>query len=359
MPGPRNLWKVSLRLVICALLLVWIFHAIFVNEARLATGEEAWLALSRTEQWQNAWSLGPKALWDTLRQVHPGAFAISLIFMGGTLLMGMLRWRLALRVQGLNLSLGRATEISLVAHFFNSFVLGSTGGDLMKAYYAARETHHLKTEAVVTVFVDRLIGLFSMLIFACVMALPNLTLALESKSLITFSTMILGMMVACAIIVRLAFWSSSAEGSESRWRLWLRRLPKGEVLEKSLISCRSFGSAPGFMGKSLGYSMVLNGLCVLQFYSLSKGLDLDVPLQVYFFVVPAIICISALPITPGGLGIRENLYVLVLAAGSLAVEETKALSLSLLAYGGSLCWSLVGGLVYVTLKESHHLEEIR
>ena len=41
-------------------------------------------------------------------------------------------------------------------------LLGSTGGDLLKAYYAARESHHKKTEAVVTVFVDRLIGLFSM-----------------------------------------------------------------------------------------------------------------------------------------------------------------------------------------------------
>jgi hypothetical protein len=47
-----------------------------------------------------------------------------------------------------------AAEISLVAHFFNSFLLGSTGGDLMKAYYAARETHHKKTEAVMTVFAD-------------------------------------------------------------------------------------------------------------------------------------------------------------------------------------------------------------
>ena len=53
-----------------------------------------------------------------------------------------------------------------MAQFFNAFLLGSTGGDLLKAYYAARETHHRKTEAVVTVLVDRLIGLFSMLALA-------------------------------------------------------------------------------------------------------------------------------------------------------------------------------------------------
>ena len=42
-----------------------------------------------------------------------------------------------------------------------------------EAYYAARETHHKKTEAVVTVFVDRLIGLWAMLLFASLMILPN------------------------------------------------------------------------------------------------------------------------------------------------------------------------------------------
>src|SRR5262249_50371360 len=65
-----------------------------------------------------------------------------------------------------------------------------------------------------------------------------------------------------------------------------------------------------------------------------------------------------LPITPSGLGVRENLFVLMLAAPAIAVSETSALSLSLLAYAGSLFWSLVGGAVYVTLKERHHLAEV-
>ena len=60
--------------------------------------------------------------------------------MGTTILLGVLRWRLVLRVQGLDLPWRRGAEISFVAHFFNSFLLGSTGGDMMKAYYAARET---------------------------------------------------------------------------------------------------------------------------------------------------------------------------------------------------------------------------
>jgi hypothetical protein len=41
----------------------------------------------------------------------------------------------------------------------------------------------------------------------------------------------------------------------------------------------------------------------------------------------------------------------------IGVDPTSALSLSLLAYAGSLCWSLAGGVVYLALKDKHHLAE--
>ena len=86
---------------------------------------------------------------------------------------------------------------------------------------------------------------------------------------------------------------------------------------------------------------------------------MKIPPMVLFVTVPVIICISALPITPSGLGVRENLFVFMLAESSIGVTvpDTSALSLSLLAYAGSLFWSLAGGLVYSMLKERHHLAE--
>src|SRR5204862_7781988 len=130
----------------------------------------------QADQWNTAWHYGPIELWHNLSIVDASALALSIAIIGTALALGIYRWRTVLRVHGLNLSWGRATEISLVAHFFTSFLLGSTGGDLMKAYYAARETHHKKTEAVVTVFVDRLIGFWAMLLFAGLMMIPNASL---------------------------------------------------------------------------------------------------------------------------------------------------------------------------------------
>jgi len=355
----RKYWKTGWRLAICALLMSWILHTIFQNEGRLAWEQQghSWSQLSRSQQWQAAWLYGPRELWHTLALVDSTSMLLSIVFMGLTILLGVVRWRMVLRVHGIELTSGRATEISLVAHFFNSFLLGSTGGDLLKAYYAARETHHKKTEAVVTVAVDRLLGLFAMLVFACAMMLPNLALLQVHKRLAALAAFVLLMTIGCGLAIGLSFWGGvSRLWPKSRARL--RKLPKGELLEQCLDACREFGRRRGFILRTLGLSMLLNMISVCQFLAVAHGLNLNISPMALFVIVPMITCVSALPITPSGLGVRENLYVLMLAAPEIQVPATSALSLSLLAYAGNLFWSLVGGIVYAMLKERHQLAEV-
>jgi uncharacterized protein (TIRG00374 family) len=354
----RKIWKLAWRLGICLLLLLWIFHSIFVNEARIAARNQGqpFDQLPRFEQWQRGWVEGPPQLWENLTQISPWVFVASVLLVGIMLCLGVLRWRMVLRVHGLTLPFTRAAEISLVAHFFNSFFLGSTGGDLMKAYYAARETHHKKTEAVVTVFVDRLIGLWAMLLFAGVMMLPNWSLLTSDAILRLPILVVLGMLLGCTALVLLALYG----GVSRQWsgaRDWLRRLPKGQWLEQLLEACRVFGREKFFVSRALLISMLLNAVTVFQFIVLAWGLTLHVPALNMFVIVPTIICIASLPITPSGLGVRENLFVIMLAATTISVPPTSALSLSLLAYAGTLVWSLIGGIVYLMFKERHHLKE--
>ncbi len=359
MTSARKVWQVGWRLVVCAVLLLWICHSIFASEAQGICENRglAWDTLSRAEQWRLAWTTGPLNLWRTLVLMDPGTLLLSLGFMGMTLALGVWRWQLVLRTYGLALPWPRAAEISLIAQFFNAFLLGSTGGDVLKAYYAARETHHKKTEAIVAVFVDRLIGLFSMLLFAAIMMLLNLPFLLGHRELAAAVWVALGMLAICSVVLGLAFWG----GLSRAWpqaRHWLRRLPKGAWLEQSLDACRSFGSHRDVLIRSMLVSFLLNLFCVLQVMTVAWGLGVDTPALIWFVVVPLIMCISALPITPSGLGLRENLYVLTLSGPALLVPKTTALSVSLLAYFGFLAWSLVGGLVYLAFKERHHLAEV-
>jgi uncharacterized protein (TIRG00374 family) len=352
-------WRVGWRVALCLVLLAWIFQSIFLSVGKaFAQGQGMnWDQLGRLEQWRLAWTAGPRELWHTIAQVHPLALALSLIFVLATILLNVARWRLVLAVQGLELSWGRTTGITFVAQFFNAFLLGSTGGDVIKALYAARETHHKKTEAVVTVFVDRLLGLWAMLLFAALMMVPNLGLLTKRHELGAPALAILLMLGGATVVLAIAFWGGVSKRFP-RARQWLRKFPKGGHLERSLDSCRYFGRSKVFLTKAIGLSLLVNVACVLQMIALSNGAGATVSPIVWLVVVPMIFCISALPITPSGLGVRENLFVLMLAVPEIGLPKTTALTLSLLAYAGSLFWSAVGGIVYLGLRKKQHLEEV-
>lgn len=353
----KKAWSVGWRVGFCALLLLWIFHSIFMSQGKAVEQSLGvnWDSLPRNQQWAKAWSIGPHELWRTLSSLHPAALVVSTILVGAALFLGVVRWRMVLEAQGLHLPLGRSTRISLVAQFFNSFLLGSTGGDLIKAYYAARETHHKKTEAVTTVFVDRLVGLWAMLFFAGLMMIPNFRLLTKSRDLSVPALFILAMLVGVSVVLGLAFWGGVSRRLP-RARHHLRRLPKGALLEKSLDSCRQFGRQSHFLMKTVAISIVINIVWVIQVMVLGNGLGLDISSVALFVIVPIIFCISALPITPNGLGVRENLFVLMLAV--IAVARPAALSVSLVASAEGLFWSMVGGLIYVGVRDREHLEEV-
>ena len=367
MSAATKIWKTGWRVAVGLLLLAWIIHSIFVNEAREQAGrgtlvdrgqQITWNKSQqppRFEQWRLGWKYGPPALWKTVHSVEPVALAVSVLLVGIAIGIGVARWRVLLAAGGFHLSISRAAEISFVAHFFNSLMLGTVGGDVMKAYYAARETHHRKTEAVVTVLVDRVIGLWAMLLFATFMILPNWHL-FQASGLRSIMTAVLITMLGATGFVFIAFRG----GISKRWtsaRSALRRLPKGDWLERLLDACRAYGKTPRPLYTALALSMIANVLCVAQFWILARGLKLEVSFRELCLIVPTIVCIAAVPISPMGIGVRENLFVQMLAIPAIAAPATPALSLSLLALAGSLFWSLVGGVVYMMFRHKHHLGE--
>src|SRR3954467_12976300 len=198
----KKVWQIAWKIGVCLLLLGWIFQAIFWDEGRQAWVEAGrnWEELTRVQRFEIALRYGPPSIWATLRSMENGPLILSFILMGATIFIGVIRWQVVLKVHGLDMPLARTTQISLIAQFFNSFLLGSIGGDVLKAYYVARETHHKKTEAVVTVLVDRIIGMFSLLAFACLMLPANWTLISNAPIRAVIGLMV-AMTVGCAVMM--------------------------------------------------------------------------------------------------------------------------------------------------------------
>jgi uncharacterized protein (TIRG00374 family) len=69
------------------------------------------------------------------------------------------RWHILLKVQQIYLSAPRLAGLFFIGLFYNQFLPGGTGGDIIKSYYLLKETPDRKAGALLAVVFDRFIGL--------------------------------------------------------------------------------------------------------------------------------------------------------------------------------------------------------
>src|SRR4029077_16602791 len=72
------------------------------------------------------------------------------------------RWHVLLKVQKIYLSLPRLMGLFFIGLFYNQFLPGGTGGDIIKSYYLLKETADKKAGALLAVVFDRFIGLVAL-----------------------------------------------------------------------------------------------------------------------------------------------------------------------------------------------------
>jgi len=270
--------------------------------------------------------------------------AAAALCMFACLMGSVWRWMLVLRAQGLYLKWRQAWSIVFVGHFFNSFMFGATGGDVVKAYYAARETGHLKTEAVSTVFIDRVVGLLGLVVLASATMVTRLDFFLadtRTRYALAFMGVVCGGAAA-----GLAFIFAA--------RPLLRLLPVpprlaatrlGQVFKRVYLSFHVVLTHPALLAKTVALSMANHFLLVVMVWCVGRALLVERPFIDFLSLMPTISAIGAIPVTPGGLGIRESATIVFL--GVVGVSATQALPLSLLSYGIMLFWSVFGGLVFL------------
>lgn len=285
-------------------------------------------------------------LLEVLRQslTHWPWLAIGTAISAVSLLAGAERWKIILDAQGLKMARSRVFCITLIGQFFNSFMFGSTGGDLARAYYAAKETHHRKTEAVATVVIDRMIGLVVLNLIAGIMLAARYHFYISHWTTHVPALLMLGMIAATVTALFVIYNIRLFKG----WRI-LRRIehhPKlGPVIRRMLISIYLYHRRWKVLLKTALITLFIHTMIIIQCYCFGRSLQISMTILDYFTVIPLIISLAAIPITPGGLGVREGLAVTML--GALGVSAHQALPLSLMIYLVSVLMSLFGGLIFL------------
>jgi len=253
-------------------------------------------------------------LLSTLRGVQPGWLGLGLLSMSLSILVAALRWRLLLRGQGVPVPVRTVVGLGFLGEFCGSALPGMIGGDLVKAYSVARAVPR-KSPVIVSVLVDRLMGVCGLGLLALA-ALPvawRLGADRGSLRVAAFSV--------CAVFAAVgtggAFLFSARVRRALHIERFAQRLPFGRYLPHLLDALRSHGlHARGTLWGAIGLTFAAHALTVLAVACVGRSLALGAGWHSYFLYVPLILAISAVPITPGGLGVMEELYVLYFAAGA-------------------------------------------
>jgi len=278
--------------------------------------------------------------------------ASGVIFTFAGLVVGAMRWHCILTAQRIILSFRQVFRTFFVGQFFNAFMLGACGGDVARAYYATRTEPSRKAEAASTVFVDRAIGLFSMIVFCCGLIILRFPLFLNNKGNRLPGALMFAFLVGSVISLFALFRRNRFE----HWALFRKietNTRLGPFIRRTYDAFYLYRHRPRVLLKALGYSALNMSLLNIACWSFAHSLGISVRLIDIFTLFPIISVIAAIPITPGSLGVREGLFVTMFQ--TIGVEPTYSLSLSLLVYAGGLVWSGFGGFLFLTYSaESGH-----
>lgn len=244
------------------------------------------------------------------------------------------RWYLLLNAADLVTTLPRVNALTFIGAFFNNVMPGSQGGDIVKAFYIAREHSSRKTDAIITVLLDRVLGITGLTIVA------GIVIPFDFDRYFDVGRWIYGIL-ALEIAFGVVFFSRRVRRALGIEKL-IGKLPGGGVFKKVDEAMFIYRFRMNTVLVSLLLSLLVHTVLILGIGFIGKGVGFDTPMLSYFVVVPVGLIIMALPIAPSGWGAGEAAFIYFW--GTLGVPSAMALSLLLVYRIEQMIVSLIGGL---------------
>ncbi len=270
-----------------------------------------------------------RALGVAFGRLGAGAVLVAVGLVLAIVLLGTFRWMLLLRAYGATRlpSVARAFQLYLVGFFYNLYLPGAVGGDLVRGIASRKafdgEGAGGATAGVTVVFVERVMGLAGLI-------------ALCAIASILRPTRVRGVGVAAAIGLLAAFAAILCVALARRFGA---RLPG--ALGRRAAALPALRSAPALVSVFL-ICVGLHFLLACTGHVLILAIEPGVGLADSAVIFPIGSATAFFPLTVGGAGVREA--TLVALFGAIGVGEASALAGSLALFGTQLFVAGFGGL---------------
>lgn len=274
---------------------------------------------------------------------------ISIVFQG-------MRWWVFLRGQSLAVSLGRAVELTLIDSLFSLASVSGLGGDAARVLLLMRDHPRDKLVIALAVMADHLAGLVSLALLFFIISVARFDAIVDQsilgRGVIHFAWFYLGGGLA---LVAMIFVCASppvhrrihGNGRFARWP-FMRRIPElydvyrknwwyalGGLMVSFLMLFAYFSSyycGMRAVGGTAGYGAVISAM-------------------------PVIDAISGMPISIGGVGVREKLFE-VLMKDLAGVPPETAVAASLAGFACNVFWSGLGALFFLKKRDRISVAEL-
>jgi uncharacterized protein (TIRG00374 family) len=265
-------------------------------------------------------------------------FAAPFLFLAG---FGFASWRMRIVLADSNVvfSYWQAYFGYLLGSFYSTFLPGVIGGDVVRIGRCSTQTKCQIGTVTASVLLERISGVFALLsmVFLIYLFYPEAMfplLAVEGTSSVMVVAAIGLLVMMVALLGRRLWLTVFPYEKKTRRKLWSFIRPGIQTL--GTLKTRTLGSV-------LILSVLFQATDIVVTFLLSRALRFNVPLPVFFAIVPLVYLSTVLPISLGGLGVREGTLVFLL--GQYGVTTSDAVMLSFLVYLNRLVIGGVGGIL--------------
>ncbi len=263
----------------------------------------------------------------------------------GSICLSVVRWQVSLGIQSINAPFSSLLSSTLVSGFLG-FLLPSFGEDAVRGYDLYQVTSKQGVNIAASILFERICGLLGHVIVGCC-ALACFHERIANRTIVHAALVLYACIIAALFIV----FSQTL----SRWLVdVLGKVPVlrgvADKVADLTEAIHLYRSDIGAWVRILGLSLIFQFSGFLYFFVIAHALSIDVAFSTFILLIPIVIILSLMPISIGGLGVKEGLFVLLFTQLGLTQEDAFLTS----AVGSALhmIFVLLGGLVFVLRKNS-------
>ena len=273
-------------------------------------------------------------------------FVGAMLFQLVAVFLTAFRWRLLMLVQGIAVDRASVVRLTFLGEFFNNFLPGALGGDAVKAYYVMRHTGS-KGATLISIFANRFVGLILLCIVSATM-LTGLLLTGRSGSIDLKQPIFAIFVIAAGIGVVLLLSLNERLNNSIKLRRLIGWLPFSRQLEMVLMSLHRYRKTGSLLPTVIIYSLFIVVAYVLSVMCVGLSLGIKLAWYHYFLYLPLIAIMTVVPVTPGGVGVLEELFLYFFSA---AGDPSKILAMALLYRLLLLLCGLPGTVIFLASEK--------